>query len=159
MSGYDIRTVDLGAIVEFRTALLDPSGTGLADPRPGDEHPAARHVAAFFDGVVVGSSSIHPQGMPGGFQMDAWRLAGVAVEYGHRGAGLGALLVERCLEHAAESGAKAVWCQVPAGTYGFFQRLGFGRSGDPVDDPQQGPQYLLVREVRPLRRSWALQDA
>lgn len=157
MAGYEIRTVDFETIAGLRSALLDPSGSGHAGA--GDEHPAARHVGAFHGGTLIGVASVHPQGMPGGYTTDAWRLTGVAVDHGHRGAGHGLALVERCLEHAAESGAKAIWCLAPAGAFGFFERLGFGRSGDPVDEPDRGPHYLLYQQVKPLRRDWALQDA
>jgi N-acetylglutamate synthase-like GNAT family acetyltransferase len=159
VTNYEIRTVDFDTVGDLRAALLDPARTGHATATAGDEHPSARHVAAFTDGSLVGVATIHPQGMPGGIKMDAWRLTGVAVEFGHRGGGAGALLVERCLEHAAEAGAKTVWCLAHAGAFGFFERLGFGRSGDPIDDPDLGPQYLLSQQVRPLRRNWALQDA
>jgi N-acetylglutamate synthase-like GNAT family acetyltransferase len=159
VTGYAVRTVRLEQVTGLRSALLDPTGSGHAATSAGDEHPSAHHVGAFLESTQVGVASIHPQGMPGGYKTDAWRLTGVAVEHGHRGSGNGALLVERCLEHAAESGAKAVWCLAPAGTFGFFERLGFGRSGDPIDDPDRGPHYLLYREVQPLRRDWALPGA
>ena len=158
MAGYEIRTVDMSTIAALRSALLDP-GNARIDVGPGDEHEAARHVGVFHDGVLVGVASIHPQAMPGALTAGAWRLSGVAVEHGHRGRGNGALLVERCLEHAAESDATAVWCVAPAAAFGFFERLGFGRHGDPMDGPVGGPRYLLQRRVQQLRRSWALQDA
>jgi N-acetylglutamate synthase-like GNAT family acetyltransferase len=159
VTSYEIRTVDVEAVADLRAALLDPKGMLHSTATTGDEHMSARHVAAFHGGSRVGVATIHPQGMPGGSTTDTWRLTGVAVEHGHRGAGVGALLVERCLEHAAEAGAKTVWCSAPAGAFGFFERLGFGRSGDPIDDPVVGPQYLLSQQVRPVRRDWALQNA
>ena len=156
MSDYDIRTVEMADVVELRAAILDPRRTGRAGTTPGDEHPSARHVGAFRDEALVGVGSIHPEGMPGGHKTGAWRLTGVAVEHGHRGLGVGALLVERCLEHAAGLEAKVVWCLAPAGAYGFFERYGFRRAGDPIDSTE-GPQYLLYAEMGPLRRSWALE--
>lgn len=116
-------------------------------------------MAAFHDETAVGVASIHPQGMPGGYKTHAWRLTGVAVEFGHRGVGVGALLVERCLEHAADMDAQVAWCLAPAGVFGFFEQLGFRRSGDPIDDPERGPHYLVYQELGPLTRSWALPDA
>jgi N-acetylglutamate synthase-like GNAT family acetyltransferase len=93
--------------------------------------------------------------MPDGYRTAAWRLHGVAVDYGHRGAGVGALIVERCLHHAAGQEARAVWCIAPAGTFGFFERYGFLRTGDPIDD-NHGPQYKLFVELGSPRKSWTL---
>lgn len=155
MSDYDIRTSDLGSVMPLRVALLDPAHRD-PDPSAGDEHPSARHVGAFHEDRLVGVASIHPQGMPGGYKTNSWRLVGVAVDHGHRGVGVGALLVERCLEHASGLDAKVAWCLAPAGAFGFFERLGFRRSGDPIDDPDRGPHYLLFCELGPVKRSWAL---
>jgi len=159
VSDYDIRTVDLTEVAGLRSALLDRSGSAASDPSAGDEHPSTRHVGAFRDEVLVGVASIFPGAMPGESGTNSWRLAAIAVDYGHRGIGIGGSLAERCLEHAAALNGRSVWCIAPAGAFGFFERFGFGRSGDPIDDPNDGPQYLLFTEVRPLSRSWALPGA
>lgn len=159
MADYDIRTIDLDGVIALRTALLDPERNGHAEASAGDEHPTARHVGAFHDDRLVGVASIHPQGMPGGYKTNSWRLTGVGVDFGHRGGGVGALLVERCLEHASEREGRITWCLAPAGTFGFFERLGFRRSGDPIDDPTRGPHYLLYQELGPLSHSWAIEGA
>lgn len=156
MSDYDIRTIGSDIAIALRTALLDRSADGLADRTPGDDSPTARHIGAYYEGTLVGVASIHPQSMPGGYTAGAWRLTGVAVEHGHRGYGVGSLLVGKVLEHAASADSRVVWCFAPAGAFGFFQRHGFNRSGEPMESAEGGPQYLLFAEVGPLRRSWAL---
>lgn len=159
MSDYDIRTVGPGDLTVLRIALLHRPRTDAhasAYPiLPGDEHPAAFHVAAYRDGTQVGIASIHPEPMPNGYRTGAWRIHDVAIDHGHRGRGVGAILVERCLEHAANNEARAAWCFAPAAAFGFFERYGFQRSGDPSDGPD-GPGYLLYVELGPLRRSWSL---
>ncbi len=154
MSDYGIRGVSAADVYELREALL-LRRRGGSPSVPGDEDPTACHLAAYRDEARVGIGSIHPEPMPDGSTADTWRLHGVAVDHGHRGVGVGALIVERCLEHAAEHGARAVWCLAPAGVFGFFERYGFQRMGDPIDDPE-GPQYKLFAEIEPLRRSWSL---
>lgn len=151
MSDYHLQIVPSATVLDLRTALMRRHGSGSPSVL-GDDHPMSSHVAAYRDKVLVGIGSIHPQRMPDGNQTDAWRLHGVAVEHGHRGAGVGALIVERCLEHAAEHGARVAWCAAPAGAFGFFERFGFRRTGDPIDASDE-PQYLLFAEVGPLRRS------
>jgi len=48
------------------------------------------------------------------------------------------------------------WATVRVAAFGFFERYGFLRSGAPIDDPDDGPQYLMHAGVRPLHRSWNL---
>ena len=154
MSDYAIEIVTAADVVDLRTALLlrHRGGSPLV---AGDEHPDACHVAAYRDGKQVGIGSIHPEPMPDGYGTAAWRLHGVTVDHGHRGAGVGALIVERCLDHASGQEASAVWCVAPAGTFSFFERYGFQRFGDPIDD-SDGPQYKLFVELEPPRKSWAI---
>jgi GNAT superfamily N-acetyltransferase len=159
MSDYEARTVDAADVVDLRTALLRRRAVDADTPPPtllpGDEHPNALHVAAFHETVQVGIASIHPEPMPHGYRTGAWRIHDVAMDHGHRGLGIGAILVERCLEHAAQNEARAAWCLAPAGAFGFFDRYGFQRSGDPYEGPE-GPGYLLYVELGPLRRSWSI---
>jgi len=154
LSDYAIAIVTAADVLDLRSSLLQRHQTGSASVA-GDEQPNACHVAAYFDQKQVAVGSIHPEPMPDGYRTAAWRLHGVAVDYGHRGAGVGALIVERCLHHAAGQEARAVWCITPAGTFGFFERYGFLRTGDPIDD-SHGPQYKLFVELGSPRKSWSL---
>ena len=154
LSNYDIRIVAAVDVLELRAALLLRHRTGSPSVA-GDEHPTACHVAAHRDEMPVGIGSIHPEPMPDERRSGTWRLHGVAVDHGHRGMGVGALIVELCLEHAAGHDGRSAWCVAPAGAFGFFERYGFRRSGDPIDD-RDGPQYMLFAELGPLRRSWSI---
>lgn len=154
MSEYEIRTIDAGSAIDLRTALLRGE-VGPSGPEAADRSEGALHVGGFRGETLLGVASLHPQAMPGSHQVGAWRLRAVAVEHGHRGRGLGALLVERCAEHVALQDAAVLWCYTPAGSFGFFERQGFARHGDPID-LDKAPFYLAYAEVAPLDRSWAL---
>ena len=156
MSDYDLETIQPAEARPLRRALLHPGLAPEAVDYPGDTHPSARHVGAFKDGVLVGIATIHPQPMPGATRTGAWRIRDIAVDHGHRGRGVGALLLERLLEHASHHEGTVAWATVRASAFGFFERCGFLRSGAPTDDPQEGPQYLMHAGVRPLHRSWSL---
>lgn len=154
MSDYDIQAVPVGDVLDLRTALLLRHQAG-SPSASGDDHPAAFHVAAFYDEVQVAIGSIHPEPMPDGYKADAWRIHDLAVDHGHRGIGVGAMLIQRCLEHAVGHEARAAWCLAPAGAFGFFERYGFQRTGDPIE-ASTGPQYLLFAALGPRRRSWSI---
>jgi GNAT superfamily N-acetyltransferase len=156
VSDYEVKTIEPAEARPLRRALLHPVAPVEAVEYEADTHPSARHVGAFKDGVLVGIATIHPQPMPSGSGMGAWRLRDVAVEHGHRGRGVGAWLVERCLDHAAATGGTVAWCAARASAFGFFDHLGFRRVGGPIDDPDEGEQYLVYAELGPIDRDWKL---
>jgi GNAT superfamily N-acetyltransferase len=156
MSDYEFEVIEAAEARPLRRALLYPGAAPEAVDYPGDSHPSARHLGAFKDGVLVGVATIHPQPMPAATRTGAWRIRDVAVEHGHRGQGIGALLLERLLEHAAVHQGVVAWATVRIAAFGFFEHFGFARSGPPVDDPAEGPQYLMHAAIRPLVRSWGL---
>lgn len=156
MSDYEFATVEPAEVRPLRRALLHPELSVDAVMSLSDTHHAARHIGAFKDGVLVAIGTIHPQPMPAGNPRGAWRIREVAVEHGHRGKGLGALLMERLLEHAADNQGTVAWATVRTTAAGFFERCGFQPIDAPFVDPQEGQQYLMHAPIRPLHRSWKL---
>lgn len=154
MSEFQVRSVDSEAVAALRNAVISRY-TDAAGSTAGDDAPLASHVGAFREEDLVGVGSIHPEAMPDGFRVGAWRLHGLAVEHGFRGRGIGSMLVERLLEHAAANEARGAWCLAPAGAFGFFERYGFRRAGPPIEREPGGPHYTLFVQLGPLRRSWA----
>ncbi|OFW65911.1 MAG: hypothetical protein A2Z12_07985 [Actinobacteria bacterium RBG_16_68_21] len=156
MSDYELQRIEPAEARPLRRALLHPALPLAAVDYEADSHPAALHIGAFKDGVLVGVATVHPQPMPSGTQTGAWRIRDIAVEHGHRGRGVGAWMLQRCLEHASATADQVAWCLARVGAYGFFERLGFHRAGGPINDPEEGPQYLLSVELGPVERSWAI---
>ena len=156
MSDYEIHSIEPAEARPLRRALLHPTLPPAGVDYQFDHDPAALHVGAFKDGVLVGIASVHPQPVPGSPDVGAWRLRDIAVERGHRGRGVGAWLLERCLEHVATKSGTTIWCTTRVGAFGFFERMGFSRQGPPMDDPEEGPQYTVSAMVPPLERSWRL---
>lgn len=147
MSEYDIRAVTATAARDLRRAVLHCTADRVDRSAQGDESPTTLHVGGYRGERLAGVATATRARMPGESEPDAWRIHGIAVDYGHRGWGLGGRLLERCLEHAAVQTARLAWCDSPAGTFGFFENFGFHRVGDPftVDDV---PHYRLVVRFR-----------
>jgi len=156
VSDYEIEAIEAAEARPLRRALLYPNLPPTAVDYPGDTHPSAKHFGAFKDGLLVAIATIHPQPMPGATRTGAWRVRDIAVEHGHRGRGVGPLLLEHLLEHAFHHEGAVAWATVRAAAFGFFERFGFARAGAPIDDPQEGPQYLMHAAIRPLHRSWSI---
>jgi len=156
VSEYEVMAIEPAEARPLRRALLHPALPIEAVDYATDSHPSARHVGAFKDGVLVGIATIHPQPMPSGTRDGAWRLRDVAVEHGHRGRGIGAWMVERCLEHATAGGGSVAWCAARPAAVGFFDHLGFRRVGEPMDESDEGPEYVLSVELGPIDRDWRI---
>jgi len=144
MSEFSIRPVRVEDVRDLEEALLRETAETHDNPWSGEPDPDALHLGGYRDGVLVGCATILRQRIPGSAEQHAWRIKGVAIEHGHRGFGLGGMMMRRLLEHAGARGARIAWCRVPAGAYGFFEHLGFRRAGDPFEDPSGGPQYMMA---------------
>ncbi len=147
MGEFEIQAVDVEQIRPLRQALLRPHQSADELIYPGDDAPSALHLGAFRNGRLVGIASVFPRPLPGRPGPDVWQLRGMAVEYGHRGYGLGGLLLDRCLAHARAEGARVVWCNARAGSLGFYKRFGFQREGDPFELPDIGPHYRMFLKL------------
>jgi GNAT superfamily N-acetyltransferase len=156
MSDYEFTPIEAAEVRPLRRALLHPELPLDAVMSLSDTHHAARHLGAFKDGVLVAIGTIHPQPMPAGVPSGAWRIRDVAVEHGHRGKGLGALLVERLLEHASDNQGIVAWATVRKTAAGFAERCGFEKIDAPFVDPQEGEQYMMHAPIKPLHKSWEL---
>lgn len=149
MSEYQVRPVAAADIVGLTEALMRATDA-RRDAAWGDESPGdTLHVGGYRDHKLVGFATIERQRAPESEEPQAWRIRGIGVEHGHRGYGLGGLLLHRCLDHATARGARLVWCRIPAGAYGFFEHVGFRRRGQPFELPGGGPHYLVVAEFAP----------
>ena len=149
MSEFEVRAVEAAAVRPLRQALLRPHQQVEDLVYPGDDHPDTLHVGAFRQGRLVGIATVIPRPMPGRRERHAWQLRGMAVEHGQRGYGVGSLLLAACLAHAAARGGRLVWCNARAGSFGFYERYGFRRDGEPFEFPDIGPHYRMSRRVTP----------
>ena len=156
MSEYTVRTIPVDDLVPLRVALVHRHEHDASASYPSDDHPGTLHLGGYLDDALVGIATTHPEAMPGGRRIGSWRVRDLAVDHGHRGRGLGGLLLDRSLEHVAASDGRVVWCRAPAGTFAFFKRRGFRRHGGPSIGRRGEPEYLLFAEVAPLDRPWDL---
>lgn len=145
MPAFDLRPIDAAEALGLRRALLPGS-----EAHPGDEHEDRRHVGVFKGEQLIGVGTAHPQPMPGGLHAGAWRIRGLAVEHGHRGRGLGTLLLQDLFDHATSLGGTLAWALVPPEAAGFFIRHRF--DGSAIDDRMR----LMSVAIRPTTRSWAI---
>jgi GNAT superfamily N-acetyltransferase len=118
----------------------------------GDESPEARHFGAFRANELVGTASIYREA-PGPAAVNAppahrcFRLRGMAVEPELQGTGVGARLIEACLEHIRKSGGTYFWCNARVSARAFYERHGFTARGEEFELPGIGPHLFMERAV------------
>lgn len=138
----ELRAVDAATTRPLRREVLRPHQAAETIVYDAEDAPSTLHVGAFLDGELVGTATIHADG-PG-----IHRLRGMAVREGFRDRGIGALLLQRCVEHATGLGGQRIWCNARTAAARFYSRHGFVEVGETFDLPDIGPH---VRMERPLR--------
>ena len=73
----------------------------------------------------------------------AWRLRGMATDEGFRGQGLGAQVLQSCLDHAHRNSAETLWCNARVRASAFYLRHGFVKMSELFEMPGIGPHYLM----------------
>lgn len=147
MSEYEIRVITPSDTYELRRALLRPHQRLNEMAWPADELPDSLHVGGYRGDNLAGIGTIHRQPMPGTAEPEAWRVRAIAIDFGHRGYGLGASILNHLIEHATVSGGRLVWANATAVSFGFFEHHGFKRRGEPFELPEIGPHYVVFAEL------------
>ena len=127
-----VRPVEVTLVRPLRMEVLRQGRPPETSVLPGDDHPLARHVAAFVDGEIVSVGTVFPSAAPWKPERgDAWRVRGMATRDGLRGRRLGHLVLGALIGHAAANGGRFIWCEARIGATRFYARDGFAGEGDP----------------------------
>jgi uncharacterized OsmC-like protein/predicted GNAT family N-acyltransferase len=140
-----VRPVAAAETRELRRRILRPHQTLDELVVPGEDHPDAGWFGVVKDGELVGSAGVFPEPSPDAPDEPAWRLRAMAVEEPVRGTGLGAWLLDACLDHVAAKGPAPVWASVRESAVGFYERHGFTTVSERWDDPELGPHVRMAR--------------
>lgn len=147
MSAFVVRPVTAAETRPLRQRILRPQQRVEDLVYPHDDGVDTLHVAAFAEGALVGTATVHPDAMPDGSAPDAWRIRGMATVPEVRRMGCGAALVKACLDHAAARGGRVVWCNARTSASGFYAALGFVAQGEEFELPEIGPHYVMTKRV------------
>ncbi len=140
----ELRAVPVEEVRPLRGIVLRPGQSAEQLIWDDDDHPDALHIAAFFDGEMVGIGTILPQSheQEGA---DGWRIRGMATLPVARGTGVGGAVLEHCMAHAEACGARYIWCNARIKALGLYERRGFATVGDVFEPPEIGPHYRMVK--------------
>lgn len=152
-----IRAVDAAVVRPLRSAVLRPGQPPEALVYEHDDHPLTLHAAAYLRGRIVSIATVHPQTPPEDLrglipeaayaQGASFRLRGMATREEVRGEGAGRAVLERCFEHARQTGASFLWCNARTPAVAFYERMGMARVGETFDLQGIGPHCVMWREL------------
>ena len=111
-------------------------------PLPGDESPA-HHVGVYDGPHLVATGNVREEPAAWAPDEPGWRIRGMATDPAHRGKGAGALVLDALVAHAAEHGARLVWCNARTPARAFYERSGFVTRGAEWVDPEIGPHVVM----------------
>lgn len=136
------------AILDLRVRVLRKGTPYTHANYPEDSYPDVVNFCVVRKGNPVATSTWFTKECPEMPGMNAVQLKGMAVDDDLQGSGLGALLIERGLIHAADLGAQIVWARARDSALYFYERRGFRTAGDGfIDEPTAMPHHIVVREL------------
>ncbi|MEL7090968.1 MAG: GNAT family N-acetyltransferase [Pseudomonadota bacterium] len=132
-------TDDLATCLELRRIVfMDEQGVSEADERDGRDGDAV-HVLATVEGHALGCARILRDG-------DTAKIGRVCVLQEGRGTGLGAAIINACLDVARSHGATRAKLGAQTHALNFYEKLGFTAFGPAYDDagiPHQDMERAL----------------
>jgi GNAT superfamily N-acetyltransferase len=146
---YDLVDLSLSDVQPLRRAVLRPwLDTDAKVESLNDHVDGAAHFGVRFAGEVVAIGSISPQAHPSGGGFGWWRLRMMAVHPDFAGKGLGSVVLDACIRHAAEQGGVAMWANARMTAVGFYMRNGWLLDGQEfIDDEAQLPHVRMTRMI------------
>jgi GNAT superfamily N-acetyltransferase len=131
-----VRAVPLAQTRQLRQAVLRPHDT--LEQLASHEPESAFAVGAFEGEELIAVGFIAPDGQDG-----AWRVRGMAAAPHARGRGVGTLVLEALLRHAAAHGARRVWCNARTPARSFYERAGLRVVLEAFEIHGVGPHFVM----------------
>lgn len=138
-----VREVAAAQTTELRRQVLR---AGRPVELPGDGDPAF-HVGVYDGGVLLGTGNVRVDPAPWAPGGPAWRIRGMATAPGHRGRGVGTLVLQALMEHARAEGGGVLWLNARTPAQAFYERAGLVTRGEPWVDPEIGPHVVMWRPL------------
>src|SRR5690606_32818171 len=120
----DVRLIAPQQTHAMRQRVLRPHQTMAEMEYPGDRAAETVHLGAFAGDELVGIASLYREPWREDPQPHDWRLRGMAVADRLRGAGVGAALLQACIDHVKSAGGGRLWCNARTPARGFYERFG-----------------------------------
>jgi len=141
---YSVQRVAAEEIVDLRHRVLRAGLPRQSAIFPGDDDGQTVHLGALESGKIVGCATV----LESRFEdRPALQIRGVAVDPGHRGRGIGRMLLVTIERLALEREVKLLWanCRTPA--VEFYAKAGWSKVSDEFVIPTAGPHFKMIRRL------------
>jgi GNAT superfamily N-acetyltransferase len=156
-----VRKITASEVLPTRAQVLRPHHPLMDAVFEGDNGPEAAHFGAGTQvDEILSVGSIYPEVFPAALlghlerillNFEFWRLRGMATLETARGLGLGAKILQSCINEVRTQRPErsvVIWAHARIGALKFYRRHGFKVVGPEYDIPGIGAHHLIVMEVR-----------
>ena len=151
-SDYSIRAIQSHETIAVRHPVLRPNQSVEQCRYEGDEDPTTFHFGAVgCNGDVIGIASVMCCNESRYAQFSAqrqFRLRGMAVLADFQRQGIGAALLNACLEEATKRDGDMFWCNARLVAVDFYRKYGLSVLNDvPFDIQGIGPHHVMFKQL------------
>ncbi|MCF6288959.1 MAG: GNAT family N-acetyltransferase [Proteobacteria bacterium] len=158
MSDYNVEQARLEEVIELRHIVVRPNQARSSCYYPEDTYKNTIHFVAKTGNElgkigtetgneIIGSASIYKEKHPDFSLKQSWRVRGMVVLPEFQGQGIGAQLLETCINHAIKMKGDVIWCNARIDAVKFYKQSGFKIIGDEFELPDIGPHFLLAKNL------------
>lgn len=113
----------------------------------GDEEEQTFHLGAFVDGKLVSIASFFYHKNNTFEEENQFQLRGMATLEEHRGKGLSSELLKVAFPVIKQNFCNLVWCDARTSAQGFYQQVGFEKTGDVFNVEDIGEHILMFKKL------------
>ncbi len=114
----------------------------------GDEGDQTFHLGGFVDNRLVSVASFYFEKTPELPEHEyQYRLRGMATLTEFQGQGLSSALLKMAFPIIKQNLCTLLWCNARTTAAGFYQRVGFEKTGEVFEIPTVGPHNLMYKKI------------
>lgn len=143
MNSFVVKKVEVALIRPLRQMVLRPGQALESAIFHDDDAPNTVHFAAVSDTDDIGCvASLYCKNSDG-----RWQLRGMATDPVRQGCGLGARVLDACVEYVRSERGHEIWCNARITAASFYEKAGFSRFAEPFDIPGIGLHFVMKRTL------------
>jgi predicted GNAT family N-acyltransferase len=143
----NVKQVDAKDTYQIRSLVLRPGLPIDSCYFDGDKDELTFHLGAYVDDKLASVASFYfhrNDTFPEEYQ---FQLRGMATLPSHRGQGLSSALLKTAFPLIEKNHVKLLWCNARENATGFYENVGFIKTGNIFEIDGVGPHILMQKEI------------
>lgn len=132
---------------QIRHQVLRPGKPIESTHFKDDENDQSFHLGAFIDSKLVSVASFYFEKSSDLDEEYQYRLRGMATLPTHQGKGLSSALLKTAFPIIKQNFCQLLWCNARTTAQGFYQKVGFEKTGDEFDIRDIGKHVLMYKTI------------